>query len=260
MPLKKLPLYAAVGFVLVYLVLPTFIVIPISLSSSLYMRFPPPGWSLQWYHRYFGSTEWTRATLMSLKVATLTTVLSLLLGTPAAWALVRRNIPGRRVINAIVMWPLAVPVIALSLGLYRTLLSLGLLGSVWGLAVGHTVLAVPFVVIVVSAALRGLDKSLEEAALNLGAGRLQAFRYVVFPLIRPALVTGALFAFSTSWDELIIALYVASAGSKTLPRQMWDTILFERDPTLAAVSSMLVVVSLAIFAGLHFLRRRSAPG
>jgi ABC-type spermidine/putrescine transport system permease subunit II len=130
MRLKKLPLYAIVGLVLIYLVLPTFVVIPISLSSSLYMRFPPPGWSVQWYHRYFSSTEWTRATLMSLKVATLTTALSLLLGTPAAWALVRRSIHGRRVINAIVMWPLAVPVIALSLGLYKTLLSLGLLGSV----------------------------------------------------------------------------------------------------------------------------------
>lgn len=246
--MTKVLFRVVVSLILLFLIMPTFIVIPISFSANAYMRFPPDAFSLQWYKAFFTSIEWLRAAWASFRVGALTVVFSLLLGVPAAWVLVRQNVPGRKVINALIMWPLAAPVIVLALGLYGILLSLGILNTVFGLAAGHTVLGVPFVIITFSASLRGLDRSVEEAARNLGASKLQTFFLVVLPQMKPALLTGSLFAFLTSWDELVMALFLTGTDSKTLPRQMWSTLQFDRDPTLAAVSTLLLLVPILGFA------------
>lgn len=246
-----------VGGILLFLILPTFIVVPISFSANPYMSFPPEAWSLRWYDAFFSSTEWLRATRSSVEVGTLTMILSLVLGVPAAWVLVRRDLPFRRLINALIMWPLAAPVIVLALGLYGIMLSIGLLNTVWGLALGHTVLGVPFVVITLSAALRGLEPSIEEAAINVGATKIQCFFLIVLPQVKPALVTGGLFAFLTSWDELVMALFLSGTSGKTLPRHMWSTILFDRDPTLAAASTLLLALPAVVFIVLQIIKSRA---
>jgi ABC-type spermidine/putrescine transport system permease subunit II len=241
--------------IMAFLIAPTLIVIPMSFSASEYMKFPPTGFSWRWYEAFFSSVEWMRAAWSSVKVAVLTTVLSLLLGAPAAWALAWKQVPAARFFNALIMWPLAAPVIVIALGLYGMMVPLHLLDTVWGLAIGHTVLAVPFVVITLSAAFRTLDPASDEAARNLGATPLQSFFYVILPQVLPALSAGALFAFITSWDELVMALFLSGTAERTLPRQMWSTILFNRDPTLAAVSTLLLGLTIGGYLVIALLRR-----
>jgi putative spermidine/putrescine transport system permease protein len=244
--------------IVAFLVAPTLIVVPMSFSANAYMKFPPTGFSLRWYEEFFTSVEWLRASWSSIKIASLTTLLSVLLGAPAAWALTWKRVPAARFFNALIMWPLAAPVIVIALGLYGMMVSLHLLDTVWGLAIAHTVLGVPFVVITLSAAFRTLDPAADEAARNLGATPLQSFVHVILPQVVPALSAGALFAFITSWDELIMALFLSGTSERTLPRQMWSTILFNRDPTLAAVSTLLLALTVVGYLLIISLRRALA--
>jgi putative spermidine/putrescine transport system permease protein len=250
-------LWIVVAVVLIYLVFPVFIVAPVSFSSAKYLQFPPPGWSLQWYQNYFERPGWIPATLVSIRVAVITTILATVLGTAASLALVRGRFPGRNAVNSFIVSPLVVPGIIVAIGVYFVYAQAKLVGNPLGLALAHTALALPFVVTNVSATLHGFDERLEYAAMNLGANRWQTFRRVTLPIIRPGVFAGALFAFITSFDELIVALFVSGTGAVTLPRKMWDSLRQEIDPTIAAVSTILITLSILILLSAELLRQRA---
>ena len=245
------------GLVLLYLVFPVFVVVPLSFSSAKYLQFPPPGWSLQWYQSFLSGEAWTSALLLSVQVGLAAAVLATVLGTAAALALVRGRFPGRDALNAFIVSPMVVPGIIVAIGVYFFYAQIQIIGSPIALALAHTALAVPFVVINVAATLEGFDERLEWAAMNLGANRWQTFRLVTLPIIRPGVFAGALFAFITSFDELIVALFVSGSGAVTLPRRMWESLRQDIDPTIAAVSSVLIGVSILVFVGAELLRLRS---
>jgi len=196
------------------------------------------------------------ATVRSVEVAALTTLAATTLGTAAALAL-RRPFRGRAVVSLVVLAPMVVPVIIVAIGIYGLYARLQLVGTLAGLVLAHTVLALPFVVIVVTATLRGFDETLELAAQNLGAGRWQTFRRITLPLIRPGVIAGALLAFITSFDEVVVAIFVSGSRQPTLPKQMWDGIRTEIDPTVAAVSTLLIAVTTVVLAAVTLVRRRA---
>lgn len=243
--------------VLAFLLAPILIVVPISFSSATYLTFPPPGFSMRWYRAYWNELGWVDATILSVWIGIAVTALSTVLGTAAAIGLVRGRFPGKRVMHALILSPLVVPGIIVAIGVYFFYVKIRVVGSPLAIIVAHAALAAPFVVINVSATLYGFNERLEHAALNLGANRWQAFRYVTFPIIRPGMIAGALLAFITSFDELIIALFVSGSTAVTLPRKMWDSVRFAIEPTLAAVSTVTIVISVIAFVSAEILRRRS---
>lgn len=257
-PPRRVPrwLVALSGVVLFYLMFPIFVIIPVSFSAGSYMSFPPPGWSLRWYQNFFGSGDWRAAAWLSIWVGVSVTVLSCLLGTPAAFGLVRGRFPGKRLLNGFVLSPIIVPGIIVAIGIYFVYARLGLIGHPFALVLAHTCLAVPFVVINVSASLYGFDERLEQAALSLGATPWRCFWQVTFPLIRPGVMAGAVFAFITSFDELLVALFVSGTTAMTLPRLMWQEIREDIDPTIAAASTLLLALTTILLVSVELLRRR----
>jgi putative spermidine/putrescine transport system permease protein len=245
------------GLVFLYLIFPILIVIPLSFSSGTYLSFPPPGFGLRWYQNFFGRSDWLDAASLSIWIAGAVMCLATALGAPAAIALVRSRFPGKNLIVGFIISPLIAPVIIVAIGIYFFYARLGLVGNPFALVIAHTCLAVPFVVINVSAALQGFDERLEHAAMNLGATPWRTFWQVTFPVIRPGVLAGALFAFISSFDELVVALFVSGSTAVTLPRKMWESIRFEIDPTIAAVSTILVVLTGMVFLSAELLRRRS---
>ncbi len=229
------------GFVFFFLVAPLFVVFPISFSAARYLTFPPPGFSWQWYLSYINDPAWIQATITSIKVALGTTVLATLLGTMVAFSLVRGSYPGRSWVDRLVAAPIIVPNIIIAVALYGVFARFQLVGAWYGVMLGHTVYAIPFVVLVVGAGLRTFDQNQELAAMGLGASRLEAVWHVTLPQIRPAIISAAFLAFITSFDELIIALFTSGTNA-TLPKKMFENIIFEIDPTIAAVSVLQILL------------------
>ena len=248
---------AFVGLVLLFLAAPILVVVLLSFSSAAYLRFPPPGFSLRWYEAYLGSRDWLESTWLSLGVAGAVVVLATVLGTAAALGLARLPAGARAVASGLILSPLIVPVIVVSIGVYYAYSRYGLVGSPAALVLAHTCLAVPFVVTSVGASLAGLDRRLEQAAASLGATGWGIFVQVTLPLIRPGVLVGALFAFITSFDELVVALFLSGGGAVTLPRRMWDDLRFAIDPTIAAVSTVTVVLTAGLLIAVHLLRQRA---
>jgi len=245
------------ALVLLYLVFPILVVVPLSFSAGTYLSFPPPGFSLRWYENFLSRSDWLGAASLSLWVGGAVMVSATALGAPAALALVRSSFPGKDLLTGFIISPLIAPVIIVAIGIYFFYARLGLVGNPFALVIAHTALAVPFVVINVSATLQGFDERLEQAAMNLGATPWRTFWQVTFPIIRPGVLAGALFAFISSFDELVVALFVSGTSAVTLPRKMWESIRFEIDPTIAAVSTILVVVTGTLFLSAELLRQRS---
>jgi ABC-type spermidine/putrescine transport system permease subunit II len=257
MSARKL-LIAACAAIYFFLMMPLLVVFPISLSSAPYMQFPPPGLSWQWYDRYFADPQWIDATLRSLQIGAATSVLALLLGVPLSFSLVRGRFPGRQLLDRLTMAPIVVPTIIFSVAIYGLFAKMKLIGEWYGLALAHTVLALPFVVLVMIAGLRDFDRALEQAAEGLGASRLQTLRRITLPILRPSLISAGLLAFISSFDEVVVALFLAGARM-TLPKKMFDNILIEIDPTIAAVSVMqILLVAIVLFVIGRFGRGLSA--
>ena len=240
-----------------YLIFPITIVIPILFSSSEFLEFPPKGLSLQWYKAYFSSEEWITPTFQSFKVALLTMVLSTIIGTFAAFGLVRGNFRGKKLIHALIISPMILPQIILAIGLYFLFAKWHLIGKTFGLVMGHVPMALPFVVVTVSATLYGFNTSLEEAAQTLGANRAKTFFYVTYPLIQPAILAGALFSFIISFDELIVALFICGTRGVTLPKRMFDSLKFEISPVIASISTLLIILAALVLLGSVFLHLKS---
>jgi putative spermidine/putrescine transport system permease protein len=252
-------LYVWAAMIGLFLMLPAIVIIPASFSAGSALRFPPQGFSTRWYANFFTSPMWTSAAITSVKVAGVVVVLATVLGTATALGMVRGRYPGRAIVTALVLGPMIVPIVVLVIGMYFFFLRLGLVGSFLGVVIAHSVLALPFVVVPVGAALRGVDPSLELAAQNLGAGPGRTFLRITLPLILPAVAAGAVFAFVTSFDEVVAALFLTSPSFVTLPVVMWGQARAFLDPTLAAVSSLLMgITSLALVAVLAARLRERA--
>jgi len=240
-------LLAALGIgVLVYLVLPIFIVVPMSFSASRFLSFPPPSWSVRWYAEYFRSEEWVLATLVSFQVALATCLLATPIGVAAAYGIHTRSGRLSRAAYTILMMPLMVPHIIVAIGIFFLYARIGANNTIAGIALAHTMLAIPFVVITTLSGLQGFDMTQERAAQSLGVNRLQAFLNVTAPQIRGSIVAGALFAFISSLDEVVVSLFLSGGPSSTLPKRMFVALRDEVDPTIAAISSMLIIASLGI--------------
>lgn len=229
--------------VLVYLVAPVLVVIPMSFSGSNYLAFPPETWSLRWYRSFFGSSEWLDATGASLMAAALTTALSTPVGVAAAAALTRSRAGSARVLEAVFLLPQVVPVIILGIGVFFLYIRLGLVNSMLGIVLAHSALAIPFVVVTALSGLKSFDRNQAIAAESLGAHPVRAFFDVTLPQIRLSVLAGALFAFITSLDEVVISLFIAGGDNTLLTRKMFLSLRDQLDPTIAAISSILIALS-----------------
>lgn len=255
---ERLWLYLTGGAVLLFLIVPVLIVVPMSFSDSRFLTFPPPGLSLRWYTAYVSSPEWMDATRVSLEVAVLTTLLSTPLGVAAAYGLHVAEARFLRVLQLVLLMPLMVPIIIIAIGVFFVFAKLNLVGTIPGLVLAHTLMATPFVVVTSLSGLQGFDMNQEKVARSLGAHRLSAFAQVTLPQIKPSVISGALFAFITSLDEVVIALFISGGENSTITKRMFNALRDEIDPTIAAISSILIALSLSIvLLALMLARRRS---
>ncbi len=249
-------LYITSVAVLIFLLAPILAIVPLSVNESRFLTYPMTGFSWRWYADLGLDPRWGKALVNSAIIGVASTVLSMVLGTLAAIGLNRARFPGHGIVTAIVLSPMIVPVVISAVGFYLFYAPLGLTGTYLGLILGHTALAVPFVVVTVSATLAGFDHGLMRAAANLGASPLTAFRRVMMPLIAPGLAAGALFAFATSLDEVVMVLMVAGPDQRTLPREMFSGIRENISPTITAIATILILLAVALLATLEALRRR----
>lgn len=246
-----------VAGVVVLLLAPTLVVIPMSLTSGSTFAFPPKGWSLRWYREFFASAEWMTSLSISLQVGLLAAVLATVLGVAAAFGLDRTRFRGRGAVRSLMMAPMIMPGIVVAIAVYAAFLRWQLNGTLIGFVVAHTMLAVPFVITTVTTSLSGYDRTVETAAASLGAGPLTVFRRITLPLLLPGVLSGFVFAFVTSLDEVVVALFLQTPQIRTLPVQMYQSITLQIDPTIAAASSLIVVATTLVLMLPQLVRRRS---
>ena len=245
------------ALVLLFLVAPILIIVPLSFSSGSFFHYPLPGFSMRWYRDFFTSSFWLPSVWNSLIVGSAATLLATVLGTLAALGIWRSRFPGQALVLALLISPMVVPSIIVAVGVYFAFAPLGLTDGYAGLILAHTTLAVPFVVVTVLATLSGFDRTLLRAAASLGATPVTTFRRVTLPLILPGVLSGAVFAFAASFDEVVVALLLAGPGQRTLPRQMFAGINDNISLTITAAATMLIAVSLMLMVVVGQLRRRS---
>lgn len=246
------------SLVLFFLMVPNVIVIPISFSPIEFYQFPPPGISLRWYEEFFTDPRWLGSLFLSLRVGAATAVLSVLLGVCAAFGVTRGLSFGRQATLGLVLAPIVVPNVIVAAGLYVFYADIGLLHSEFGLILAHTIIATPIVTITVMASVKRIDRNLELAAMSLGAGYVRTFITVVLPQVRPGILAGLIFAFVTSFDELVLAIFLGGIDSTTLPMKMWEGITVESNPVLPAASTVLLVFSTLPLLIVELQRRRRA--
>ncbi len=252
------------GLIFFFLITPIVVVMPLSFNAEDFftftpemLRLDPAGYSLKHYRDFFTNDDWQQAMWNSISIAPVATLLSVSFGTLAAIGLSSEHVPFRRPIMAILISPMIVPLIISAAGMYFFYSRLGLQGTYWGVVLAHAALGIPFVIITVTATLVGFDRSLTRAAANMGANPVTTFFRVQMPLILPGVISGGLFAFITSFDEVVVVLFVGSAGQKTLPWQMFTGLREQISPTILAVATILVTISILLLTTVELLRRRS---
>jgi putative spermidine/putrescine transport system permease protein len=255
--LFPLMLWFAGGTVVLFLIAPIIAIVPLSFNAEPFFTYPMPGLSLRWYEEFFSSDVWQLALRNSIIVAVCTTLLSTVLGTLAAIGLSRPDCPSRATLTAILISPMIVPVIVSAVGIYYAFAAIGLLNTLIGLVLAHTAIGAPFVVITVTATIAIFYHNLMRAAASLGATPVEAVLRIMLPIIAPGVVSGALFAFVTSFDEVVIALFIAGSEERTLPRQMWSGVRETLSPTIAAVATLLILFSTLFLATIQWLQRRA---
>lgn len=251
---NRLWLYIFSFITLFLLIVPSLVVIPMSFSASQYLEFPPQEWSLRWYENYFfswkvenGFNDWMAATWTSIKVAVLTIFVAVPIGTMAAYGLVNSSSRTSKILFPIFISPMMVPIILVAIGLFYFFVQFKLVGSVLGLVIGHSLVALPLVLIIVFSALKNYDMNQEKVARSLGAGRFRAFREITLPQIKFSIISASLIAFLTSFDEIIISLFVAGGDNSTITRSMFLALRDQIDPTIAAISTILIIISSGLF-------------
>jgi mannopine transport system permease protein len=240
------------GIVFVFLVVPTLMTVPMSFTDTRYLVFPPKGFTLHWYGQFLASEDWKRPVLLSLGLACLSSIVSLILGFMASLALVRGVLPGRRFFQIFFISPLMIPVIIISVASYGLFAKFGLIGTIPGLVIGHTILCIPFVILVITANLQRFDVSLEMAARNLGANAIQTFMLITAPLIKTGIIAAGVFCFIVSLDELVLTMFLIGTRKMTLPIKIFSQIRFRLDPVVAAASTVFVMAAIAIIVLLTF--------
>ena len=275
--MSGLPPYASLGqrawyysfrvicaLIFLFLIFPILVIIPLSFNAQDFftftpgmLAFDPEAYSLKHYQNFFTSSDWQNALWNSIRIAPVATLLAVVFGTLAAIGLSQPHVPFRGTIMAILISPMIVPLIISAAGMYFFYSRLGLQGTYMGVVLAHAALGIPFVIITVTATLVGFDRSLTRAAANLGADPVRTFFKVQMPLILPGVISGGLFAFITSFDEVVVVLFVGSAAQKTLPWQMFIGLREQISPTILAVATILVTLSVLLLTTLELLRRRS---
>jgi putative spermidine/putrescine transport system permease protein len=241
----RITLTAIATIILLFLALPIVVILVTSFSNNAFAQFPPQAWTLNWYKALFADgSKWPAALSLSALVAALSTVFSLIIGVTAATALTRSELPLRSAVYALVLGPLVIPQIVTALGLFLLFEPAAMLGSPIAIALGHTVLASPIAVLILIATLRGIDERLEDAAASMGAGRLTIARRITFPLAAPGMIAAAIFSFITSFDEFYISQFLSSVDTVTLPVQVYNSLTFEIDPSVTAVSAILIAFAI----------------
>ncbi|MCA0204694.1 MAG: ABC transporter permease [Proteobacteria bacterium] len=266
-PLQRIWYYAfrvICGLIFFYLMFPILVIIPLSFNAQDFFTFTPEmlaldpdGFSLKHYRDFFTNPDWQLATRNSLTIAPMATLISVSLGTLAAIGLSQSHVPFKRAIMAVLISPMIVPLIISAAGMYFFFSAIGLQGTYWGVVLSHAILGIPFVIITVTATLVGFDRSLTRAAASMGAGPVRTFFKVQLPLILPGVISGSLFAFITSFDEVVVVIFVGSAAQKTLPWQMFIGLREQISPTILAVATLMVGLSILLLATLEMLRRRN---
>ena len=256
-----------VGFcvlVFLFLVAPILVIVPLSFNAEPYftftegmLRLDADAWSLRWYRQIIENEVWSRALANSLIIGVASTVLATGFGTLAAMGLSSPAMPGRRIAMGLLISPMVTPVIIAAAGMFFFYSNLGLAQTHLGLILAHAALGTPFVVITVTATMSAFDTNLTRAAASLGAGPVRTFRRVQLPLIAPGVISGALFAFATSFDEVVVVLFMAAIEQRTIPRQMWAGIREQISPTILAVATFLIVFAVLLLFTVEWMRRRS---
>ena len=252
------------GLIFFFLIFPILVILPLSFNAQDFFTFTkemlalsPEGYSFKHYNDFFTNPDWQQALTNSVLIAPVATLLATSFGTLAAIGLSQSHVPYKPAIMAVLISPMIVPLIISAAGMYFFYSRIGLQGTYWGVVLAHAALGTPFVIITVTATLVGFDRSLVRASASLGANPVTTFFKVQMPLIIPGVVSGALFAFITSFDEVVVVLFLGSAGQKTLPWQMFTGLREQISPTILAVASLMVAISIALLTVLELLRRRS---
>jgi putative spermidine/putrescine transport system permease protein len=252
------------GLIFFFLVAPILVIIPLSFNAQDFftftpemLRLDPAGFSLKHYDDFFNNPDWRLPLINSLSIAPVAMLIAVGLGTLAAIGLSQSHVPFKGAIMAILISPMIVPLVISAAGMYFFYSRIGLQGTYWGVVLAHAALGTPFVIITVTATLVGFDRSLTRAAASLGAGPLRTFFKVQMPLILPGVVAGGLFAFITSFDEVVVVIFLGAPGDKTLPWQMFTGLREQISPTILAAATVLVTVSIMLLITLELLRRRS---
>jgi putative spermidine/putrescine transport system permease protein len=245
---SRLWLYVLVVVLFAFLVLPTLLVIPMSFSESQYLEFPPRHLSLRWYEAYFNSRSWMHATATSFKAATLTVIVATPLGTIAAYGLYNAELATARLVSLLLITPIVIPIILVGTAIFYAYVRLKLVNSLIGVVLAHSILAIPIVIMIVTSALKSFDMNQERVARSLGASRVTAFFTVVMPQIKFAVLTAAVLSFLTSFDEVIVSLFVSGGDNSTLTRIMFTALRDQIDPTIAAISTIMIVVTSLLLA------------
>lgn len=261
----KAVFYSICGAILVFLVAPVLVIIPLSFNAEPFFRFTlgmlrlePEAYSLRWYRQVLDSPQWWSSIQNSVVLALASTVLATILGTVAALGLASSKLPAKGLITAILISPMIVPPIVVATGMYFFYARFDLTQTMTGLVLAHTILGTPFVVVTVVATLSNFDYSLIRAAATLGASPVRTFFKITVPLIAPGVFSGAVFAFATSLDEVIVILFLGGVDQRTIPRQMWSGIRENVSPEIFAMATLLIITSIALMLALEALRRRSA--
>lgn len=256
----KIAHYALFAFcivALIYLMVPVLVVVPLAFNAESFFTYPIHHFSFRWFHEFFTNETWRTAVKNSFAIGISATLIATTLGTLASVGLTHRNLPGRVLITAILVSPMIVPVVIVAVGAYFFYSQLGIANSLTGIILAHAVLGTPFVVITVTATLAGFDHALFRAARGLGASPWTAFRRITLPIIWPGVFSGALFAFATSFDEVVVVLFLGSVEQRTIPRQMWTGLREQLSPTILAAAVVLIIISVIMLLTLEALRRRS---
>lgn len=244
------------GLVAAFFVLPIIAIVPAAFNMTSYLRIPPDIWSLRWWFIFFNDRTWLQALATSLEVAFLSAALALVVGVAAALGIARLQGKWRALVTGLLLGPAIVPVIVLAISLYGVVRSLGLLGTVTGLVLAHAMLGLPYVALNVGVSLNSLDPKLKLAAAGLGADPLRIFRTVTLPLIMPGVVGGAIFSFVTSFDEVVLSIFLTSPSMKTLPVRMWEDIRVEYVPTVAVAATLMILLAVAAASVSRLIFRR----
>lgn len=250
-------MYAYAVLLLAFMLVPLAIIVPMSLTSGTTLAFPTPGWSLRWYEELLVDTRWGASLWNSVVIGLSTTLLSCLLGIPAAIGLAWGRFPARRLIYALVAAPLVMPVIIVGVASFAFYASFGLVGTRLSIILTHTAMAVPVMLTTVVASLAGFDRTLLRAAASLGAGPWTSFRRVLLPLIAPGVATGAIIAFIISFDEVVVASFLSVAGERTLPRMIFSGVRESISPAIASVAVLLITFSAVLLAAIGWLHARA---